>query len=44
LKGLVCCTLVRPWSDGTQALLFTSVELLEKLAALIPRPHVNSLI
>jgi hypothetical protein len=38
------CTLARPWSDGTQALLFTPVEFLEKLAALIPRPHINLLI
>jgi hypothetical protein len=42
--GQICLTLARPWRDGTQALLFTPVELLEKLAALIPRPHVNLLI
>ena len=39
--GQICGTLARPWSDGTQALLFTPVEFLEKLASLIPRPHVN---
>ena len=42
--GQICCTLARPWSDGTQALLFTPIEFLEKLAALVPRPHVNLLI
>jgi len=42
--GQICCTLARPWSDGTQALLFTPVEFLEKLASLIPHPHVNLLI
>jgi hypothetical protein len=42
--GQICCALAHPWSDGTQALLFTPVEFLEKLAALIPRPHVNLLI
>jgi len=42
--GQICCTLARPWSDGTQALLFTPLEFLEKLASLIPRPHINLLI
>jgi len=42
--GQICCTLARPWSDGTQALLFTPIEFLEKLASLIPRPHINLLI
>ena len=31
----------RPWSDGTTHLLFDPVELLERLAALTPRPRVN---
>jgi hypothetical protein len=42
--GQVCCRLARPWRDGTQALLLTPLELLEKLASLVPRPHVNLLI
>src|SRR5438128_7932236 len=29
------------WHDGTTHLLFTPVELLEKLAALTPRPRIN---
>jgi len=29
------------WPDGTPHLVFTPVELLEKLAALVPRPHEN---
>jgi Putative transposase len=29
------------WSDGTTALLFEPVELLERLAALTPRPRIN---
>lgn len=34
-------TLKTPWADGTRHLLFAPLELLEKLAALIPRPRVN---
>ncbi|MFQ5830128.1 MAG: hypothetical protein ACE5JD_13380 [Candidatus Methylomirabilia bacterium] len=29
------------WADGTSHLLFEPLELLEKLAALIPRPRIN---
>jgi hypothetical protein len=29
------------WRDGTSHLLFEPIELLEKLAAIIPRPAVN---
>ena len=29
------------WSDGTTGLLFEPVELLERLAALTPRPRIN---
>src|SRR5437016_8701947 len=36
--GLVLVTLKSEWHDGTSHLLFTPVELLEKLAALTPRP------
>lgn len=32
------------WPDGTTHLAFTPIELLEKAAALIPRPHENLLI
>lgn len=39
--GLVLVTLKAEWHDGTTHLLFTPVELLEKLAALTPRPRVN---
>ena len=31
----------RPWADGTTHLLFDPVELLERLAALIPWPRIN---
>ena len=39
--GLVLVTLKAGWHDGTTHLLFTPVELLEKLAALTPRPRIN---
>ena len=39
--GQVQLTLRRPWADGTSHLLFEPVELLERLAALTPRPRVN---
>ena len=42
--GRVGLTLARPWADGTQALVFTPVEFLEKLAVLIPKPRVNLLL
>jgi hypothetical protein len=29
------------WTDGTTHLIFEPVELLERLAALIPRPRIN---
>ena len=34
----------RPWRDGTCAILFSPAELIEKLAALVPRPRINLLI
>ena len=34
-------TLKSAWADGTRQLLFEPLELLEKLAALIPRPRIN---
>ena len=39
--GQVRLELRRSWSDGTTHLLFDPVELLERLAALTPRPRVN---
>jgi hypothetical protein len=39
--GQVRLRLKTPWNDGTTHLLFDPIELLEKLAALIPRPHIN---
>ena len=39
--GRVRMQLKRAWSDGTTHLLFEPVELLEKLAALTPRPAIN---
>ncbi len=42
--GRVRVQLKRAWSDGTTHLLFEPVELLEKLAALTPRPAINLVI
>ena len=39
--GRVRLELKRPWGDGTACLLFEPVELLEKLAAVTPRPEIN---
>jgi len=39
--GRILLTLKAEWSDGTTALLFEPVELLERLAALMPRPRIN---
>ena len=39
--GHVRLELKRPWADGTTHLLFEPVELLERLAALTPRPRIN---
>jgi len=39
--GRVLLTLKAEWSDGTTALLFEPIELLERLAALTPRPRIN---
>jgi len=39
--GRVLLTLKTEWSDGTTALLFDPIELLERLAALTPRPRIN---
>ena len=34
-------TLKTPWSDGTTHLLLSPLELIEKLAALVPPPRLN---
>jgi hypothetical protein len=39
--GRVVLTLKSPWADGTRQLLFEPLTLLEKLAALVPRPRIN---
>jgi Putative transposase len=39
--GRVVLTLKSAWADGTRHLLFEPLTLLEKLAALIPRPRIN---
>jgi Putative transposase len=39
--GRVVLTLKSPWADGTRHLIFEPLTLLEKLAALTPRPRVN---
>jgi len=43
-EGKVLLRLRRPWRDGTRAIRFEPTELLEKLAAMIPRPRANLLI
>jgi hypothetical protein len=37
----ILLTLKTPWADGTRHLIFDPMELLEKLAALTPRPRIN---
>jgi hypothetical protein len=37
----ILLTLKTAWADGTRHLLFPPMELLEKLAALTPRPRIN---
>src|SRR5262249_34605608 len=39
--GRILLTLKTEWSDGTTAFLFEPLELLERLAALTPRPRIN---
>ena len=43
-QGQVLLRLRRPWRDGTRAIRFEPSELLEELAAMIPRPRANLLI
>jgi hypothetical protein len=42
--GQVVLDLRHRWADGTTQLLFEPVELLERLAALTPRPRINLLL
>ena len=42
--GQVVLDLRHGWADGTTQLLFEPVELLERLAALTPRPRINLLL
>jgi hypothetical protein len=39
--GRILLELKSQWADGTRQLLFEPLELLEKLAALTPRPRIN---
>ena len=40
-NGDVLYTFTHPWSDGTTGMRFSPVELVEKLAALVPLPRVH---
>jgi hypothetical protein len=40
-NGDLVSTFTHPWSDGTTGIRLAPVELLEKLAALVPLPHVH---
>jgi Putative transposase/Transposase zinc-binding domain len=42
--GSILLRLRRPWRDGTRAVRFAPTELLEKLAAMIPKPRINLLV
>jgi hypothetical protein len=42
--GKVLLRLRRPWHDGTRAIRFEPGELLEKIAAMIPKPRLNLLV
>jgi hypothetical protein len=42
--GSVLLRLKTPWRDGTSHIALEPLELLEKLAALIPRPYVNLIV
>ena len=39
--GRIAVALQRPWADGTTHLVFTPLELLERLVPLVPRPRIN---
>ena len=40
-NGDLVYTFTHPWSDGTTGITLAPLELLEKLAALVPLPHVH---
>jgi hypothetical protein len=40
-NGDLVYTFTHPWSDGTTGIRLSPLELLEKLAALVPLPHVH---
>ena len=40
-RGQVVYTLKKPYSDGTTNIVMTPIELLERLAAIVPRPRVH---
>lgn len=40
-SGQVVYTLKKPYDDGTQAISMSQLELMERLAALVPRPRVH---
>lgn len=40
-KGQVVYTLKKPYSDGTTQIVMSPMELMERLAALVPRPRVH---
>ena len=40
-NGDLVSTFTHPWSDGTTGIRLAPLELLEKLAALVPLPHVH---
>jgi len=42
--GKIVLRLRRPWQDGTRAICFEPLELLEKLAAMVPKPRINLLV
>ena len=42
--GQVVLQLRHPWADGTTHVSFTPTAFLERLAVLVPRPHVNLLL
>jgi hypothetical protein len=44
VPGSILLRLRRPWRDGTWAVRFAPTELLEKLAAMIPKPRINLLV
>lgn len=44
VDGRIAVALQRPWADGTTHLVFTPMEVLERLVPLLPRPRINLLI